>query len=101
MSQSRKQALVLSSFSDKGTGEDFVRGATVSIEAGTFANYEAAGLVCPAPAKATASWQSKRKAKPKPKDRNAAPARPKPSPPPSEPIQPISEPAAAKETADA
>lgn len=41
----RKRALVLRSFNDAGTGESFEAEKTVMIDAGAFANYEAAGLV--------------------------------------------------------
>lgn len=41
----RKKAHVLSSFNDIGTGQSFEEGATPLLDAGTFANYEHAGLV--------------------------------------------------------
>lgn len=40
-----KRAFVLSDFSDAGTDEIHLKGTTPTIEAGAFANYEAAGLV--------------------------------------------------------
>lgn len=46
----RKKAHVISSFTDAGTGESFAADDTPMIEAGAFANYEAAGLVRAAPA---------------------------------------------------
>ena len=41
----KKKAHVISSFTDAGTGESFTADETPMIEAGSFANYEAAGLV--------------------------------------------------------
>ncbi|RST30160.1 hypothetical protein HMF7854_04455 [Sphingomonas ginkgonis] len=41
----KTKALVLRDFTDAGTGENFTKDATPSIESGVFANYEAAGLV--------------------------------------------------------
>ena len=41
----RRRALIVSDFTDAGTGESFTAGAEPMIEAGAFANYEAAGLV--------------------------------------------------------
>lgn len=32
-------------FNDAGTGESFIRGKAVELDAGTYVNYEAAGLV--------------------------------------------------------
>lgn len=40
-----KKAFVIRDFSDAGTDEIHLAGATPSIEVGAFANYEAAGLV--------------------------------------------------------
>lgn len=64
----KKKAHVISSFTDAGTGESFTADATPMIEAGVFANYEAAGLVraaaaerkprTPAKSKATATRRS-------------------------------------------
>lgn len=39
------RAHVIRDFNNSGTGERFTEGKTVEIEAGEFANYEAAGLV--------------------------------------------------------
>lgn len=41
----RKRAEIVSSFNDAGTGESFTAGDTPMLDAGVFANYEAAGLV--------------------------------------------------------
>lgn len=41
----KKRAEIVSAFTDHGTGERFEAGATPLIDAGAFANYEAAGLV--------------------------------------------------------
>lgn len=57
----KKKAHVISSFEDAGTGESFTADDTPMIEAGTFANYEAAGLV----RAATVERQPKPAAKPK------------------------------------
>lgn len=44
----KRRALVLRAFDDAGTGKSYKAGATVTIKAGIFVNYEAAGLVCAA-----------------------------------------------------
>jgi hypothetical protein len=41
----KKRALIISTFTDAGTLERFTEGETPLLEAGVFANYEAAGLV--------------------------------------------------------
>lgn len=41
----RKRAVIVRSFNDAGTGESFEAGKTQLIDAGAYANYEAAGLV--------------------------------------------------------
>lgn len=41
----KKRAHVISSFKDHGTGQSFAAGSTVLIDHGSFANYQAAGLV--------------------------------------------------------
>ena len=46
----KKRALVLSSFSDKGTGEEFTKGQKALLDAGVFDNYKAGGLVKEDPA---------------------------------------------------
>ena len=42
---SKRKALIVASFRDAGTGESFTADDTPMIDAGAFANYEAAGLV--------------------------------------------------------
>lgn len=63
------RARAISSFNDRGTGKSFAAGSTEPIDAGSFANYKAAGLVEAAPAKAKAA---KAKAPAKPKARTSA-----------------------------
>lgn len=64
---SKIRARIISSFTDHGTGQSFTAGSTEPIDAGSFANYKAAGLVEAAPAKA-----AKAKAPAKPKARSGA-----------------------------
>ncbi len=45
MTEARKRAFIVSSFTDAGTRKSYVAGTTRKIPAGAFANYEAAGLV--------------------------------------------------------
>ncbi len=62
---SKKRAYIASRFTDHGTGEKFEVGDTPMLDAGTYANYEAAGLIgTPPPAAAKAS-PAKPSAKPK------------------------------------
>lgn len=49
-----RKAYIIRSFTDAGTGKTFAAGKTAAIEAGAFANYEAAGLVRTAPERQTA-----------------------------------------------
>jgi hypothetical protein len=66
-----KRAHIVADFNDIGTGEAFKAGDTPLIEAGAYANFEAAGLVrAPDAPKPTPSATAKRKpaaSKPKPK----------------------------------
>ncbi|HEY0130114.1 MAG TPA: hypothetical protein VGB57_01830 [Allosphingosinicella sp.] len=67
MTETRKRAVIVSSFNDAGTGKNYVAGSTRMIAAGAFANYEAAGLVrepAPRQVRPKASTRSKAKAKP-------------------------------------
>jgi hypothetical protein len=76
---SKKRAHIVSSFKDSGTGENFTAGTTPLIDAGAYANYEAAGLVkAPPPAKTGEKPKQKPKGKPKPaaKAAKSAPAVP-------------------------
>ena len=84
----KKRALVVRSFNVAGTNQRFQKGATPLIDAGAFANYEAAGLVTAAPAAKAAqtvkSASTKGKATSKPKaSRKAAGASPAPAPAPA------------------
>ena len=90
-----KRALILSNFTDAGTGESFAADDTPLIERGAHANYEAAGLVGAPPA-AAPRGAAKRKAKRKPAAAAAAPAptAPAPATEPDEPSSEASEPAA-------
>lgn len=72
----RKRALVVRSFNDEGTGASFQKDDTPLLDAGTFGNYEAAGLVTAAPA-AKATSTPKLAAKPKGKPKAKAKAAPK------------------------
>lgn len=90
---SKKRALILSSFTDNGTGESFTAGDTPLIDSGAYGNYEAGGLVGapPVATKPAAKPKPKPAAKPvrKVKPKAAAPA---PSPAPIIPAQPVPEP---------
>lgn len=57
----RKKAHIISSFTDSGTGESFTAGDKPMIDVGTFANYEAAGLVRHAPAPIRSAGSTKRR----------------------------------------
>lgn len=48
----KKRAFIARRFTDRGTGASFEAGATPLLDAGTFANYEAAGLLGTPPASA-------------------------------------------------
>jgi len=61
----KKRAHILRSFRDDGTGERFTAGTTPLVDAGAYANYEAAGLVGAPPPAAAAKAKSKPKAKSK------------------------------------
>lgn len=83
----KKRALVVRGFKNEGTGERFAKDETPLLDAGTFANYEAAGLVTAAPPtkKTEAAPQAKKprskaKVASKPKSKPAAPAAPAPAP---------------------
>jgi hypothetical protein len=78
----KKKALILTSFTDSGTGESFEAGATPMISVGTFSNYEAAGLVgTPLPAKPKPVTKPKVKATPKAAPRAPSPVPSAPAPP--------------------
>ena len=90
-----KRALILSDFTDAGTGESFTAGDTPLIKRGAHANYEAAGLVgTPAAAHPAPRATTKPKARAKRKAATAiaepAPA-PAPASAPAEPAGPSSE----------
>ncbi len=61
---SKKRAYIASRFTDHGTGKQFKVGDTPMLDAGTYANYEAAGLIGTPPVAAKAS-AAKPLAKPK------------------------------------
>lgn len=83
----RKRALVVRSFNDEGTGARFKKDDTPLLDAGTFGNYEAAGLVTAAPpAKATST--------PKPAAKPKIKAKPMPKTAPKVPAQPVAAPLA-------
>ena len=87
----KKRAYIARRFTDRGTGETFAAGATPLLDAGTYANYEAAGLIgtpLPAPKIAT-------KPKPTTKDKPASKtkAKPKAAPAPVMQVAPIASPA--------
>ena len=88
-----KRALILSDFTDAGTGESFTAGNTPMIESGAHANYKAAGLVgTPAATHPTSRTTTKPKAKAKRKAATAiAEPAPAPAPAPAEPAGPSSE----------
>lgn len=44
-SKTPKKGFALRDFNDAGTEQSFKKGAAVELDAGTYANYEAAGLV--------------------------------------------------------
>lgn len=95
----KKRALIVRNFKNEGTGERFVKDATPLLDAGTFANYEAAGLVTtPPPVKAASKAQAVKTAKPRAKAKAAA-SKPKskptaaPAPAPIVPVQPDTPPA--------
>ncbi|WP_260597814.1 hypothetical protein [Sphingomonas endolithica] len=72
----KKRALILSTFTDAGTLERFTEGDTPLLDAGVFANYEAAGLVgapTPTPAAKPRRAAPKNTKRPTPKT-PAAPA---------------------------
>lgn len=89
----RRKAHVLAPFADAGTGQAFDVGATPMLDAGAFANYEAAGLVR---AHTAADSGTRAAAKPKPSARKRtarkAPA-PAPATTPTEPVSSGEEPA--------
>lgn len=102
----KKRALIVRNFKDEGTGQRFEKDATPLIDAGAFANYEAAGLVTtPPPTKAAAAPKApaapksakatkpraKAKAASKPKSKPTAPAAPAAAP--IAPAQPDTPPA--------
>jgi hypothetical protein len=57
----KKKALIVTSFTDAGSGESFTANDTPLIEAGAFENYKAAGLVTAAPAERKATEPAKRR----------------------------------------
>lgn len=69
----RKKAHILSSFNDIGTGQRFTAGDTPMIDAGAYANYEAAGLVGAPPPTRSAPTKAKAKSRRKVAARTAAP----------------------------
>jgi hypothetical protein len=71
----RRKALIVADFTDAGTGERFTAGAEPMLDAGAFANYEAAGLVtAPVPAAPRATPKPRTRRKPAPKAPAPAPA---------------------------
>jgi hypothetical protein len=66
MTDSKKRAEIVSSFTDHGTGESFTANTTPLIDAGAFANYEAAGLVRAPSSAPKAASKPKSATKPKP-----------------------------------
>lgn len=80
----KKRALVVRDFDDEGTGERFTKNSTPLINAGAFANYEAAGLITAAPT-AKPKQPSKLKAAAKPKSKPKAPAAPASAAPAEQP----------------
>lgn len=80
----KKRARILGTFKDEGTGESFKSGDKPLLEAGQFANYEAAGLAEAAPA---AKAAARAPAKPKSKSKSKAARATKPAVP-AQPVQP-------------
>ncbi len=75
MSDPKKRAEIISSFTDRGTGKSYTAGTKPLIESGAFGNYLAAGLVrAAAIAEAKSKPASKRKATRKPVRGVSAPA---------------------------
>ena len=90
MTEPKKRAEVISAFNDAGTGERYAIGDTPLIEAGAFANYEAAGLVRAAAVKRPAPVAEKPAVKRKVSRKRSAPAS-TPTPPLS--AEPVAAPA--------
>lgn len=89
MSDQKKRAHILATFNDDGTGESYAKGDTPLLDAGVYANYEAAGLVGPLPATTKAAAKPKAVAKAaKPKAKPAA-RKPKPAPTPTPTPAPV------------
>jgi len=84
----KKRARIAQRFTDHGTGERFMPGAIHLLEAGAYANYEAAGLIAAAPPAAKAPAKPPSKAKPASK-----PKKPKPAPTPAPAAPALEQPA--------
>ena len=92
----KKRALIVRNFKNEGTGESFAKDTTPLIDAGAFANYEAAGLVTTPPtAKAATATKGAKptKARTKAKVASKPKSKPTPAPAPVAPAQPDTPPA--------
>lgn len=83
----RKRALVVRSFDDEGTGASFKKDDTPLLDAGVYANYEAAGLVTAPPVtKTTSAPKPGAKPKGKPKAKPKAVRTPAAAKVPAQPV---------------